>query len=177
MSQTIAGKPARWWEIALLTIAVTLLSRLTTGNPQKESRAFYERKTKQPAWAPPGWVFAPAWTINNIFLLKALLELLRTKKGLPRQKQLLILQMLIWGVFCSFGYFYFRKQSVLIGGVLTVADAGFALASFIIARGSDKKFANQYLPLLLWTTFASTLAVPQAVWNDDPFLGVKALIK
>jgi tryptophan-rich sensory protein len=167
---------ARWWEVALLTVAVSILSRVLIGNPQKQNRKYYEEETKQPAWAPPGWVFAPAWTINNVFLIKALLELLRKRKDMPQQKQLLILQVLIWSVFFSFGYFYFRKQSSLMGGVLTVADAGLAIASFIIARRGDKQFANHYLPLVVWTAFASTLAVPQALWNDDRLFGVKAMI-
>lgn len=176
MRNVSRGKPARWWEIALLTVAVTILSRLITGDPQKQNQEYYEQETKQPAWAPPGWVFAPAWTINNIFLLKALLELLRTRRDMPEQKKLLILQVLIWSVFFSFGYFYFRKQSSLMGGVLTVADAGFAIASFLIARRANKQFANNYLPLVIWTTFASTLAVPQALWNDDHLFGVNALL-
>jgi len=176
MKKMSRQRPARWWEIALLTVAVSIVSRLLMGSPQKQNEEYYEQQTKQPAWAPPGWVFAPAWTLNNIFLIKALLELLRRKKDLPEQKQLLVLQALIWTVFFSFGYFYFRKQSSLMGGMLTVADAGFAIASFALARRVDKPFANNYLPLVIWTVFASTLAVPQALWNDDQLFGVKALI-
>jgi tryptophan-rich sensory protein len=63
-----------------------------------------------------------------------------------------------------------------MGGVLTVTDAGLATASYLIARRMDRRFANHYLPLMIWTTFASTLAVPQAFWNDDHLFGIKALI-
>ncbi len=177
MKRRINEKPVRWWEVALLTVAVTVLSRLFTGDPQKKNQKFYEKKTKQVAWAPPGWVFGPAWTINNIFLLKALLELLRNRKDMPEQKQLLILQSLIWTVFFSFGYLYFRRKSSLMGGALTVADALLAIASFVIARKANKRLAAHYLPLVVWTSFASTLAVPQAVWNDDELFGTKALIQ
>lgn len=170
----VEEKPVRWWEIALLTAAVTVLSRLATGKPPKQNRDYYEHKTKQPAWAPPGWVFAPAWTLNNIFVFKALLQLLRNEKNLPERNKLLVLQGLIWSVFLSFGYVYFRKRSNVLGGVWTVADAIFSTMSFLIARRVDKKLANNYLPLMAWTGFASTVAVPQALQNKDVFLGTRA---
>ena len=169
-------KPVRWWEIALLTVAVTVLSRLATGKPQIENQAYYEQKTKQPSWAPPGWVFAPAWTINNIFLLRALLFMLKNGKDMPKKRQLLVLQALIWGVFISFGYVYFKKRSNILGGIWTVADAVFAVVSFVTARRVHKGLANNYIPLVAWTAFASTIAVPQALQNDDKLLHVKALL-
>lgn len=174
--QLTAEKKVRWWEIALLTAAVTVLSRLTTGTPQKRNRKYYEQETKQPAWAPPGWVFGPAWTLNNIFMVRALLYLLKNGKDLPDRKKLLVLQGLIWGVFLSFGFVYFRKRSNILGGVWTLADAVFSSMSFIIARRVNKGLANNYLPLMAWTGFASTIAVPQALQNKDHFLGTRALL-
>lgn len=169
-------KPVRWWEIALLTITVTVLSRLATGKPQQQNRAYYEEETKQPAWAPPGWVFAPAWTLNNVFVLRALLQLLKNGKDMPEKKKLLILQALIWGVFLSFGFVFFKKRSNILGGIWTVADAAFSVMSFIIARRVNKSLAANYLPLMAWTTFASTVAIPQALRNRDEWLGTRALL-
>lgn len=169
-----AARPVRWWEIAILTVAVTVLSRLATGSPQKKNQEYYEEKTKQPAWAPPGWVFAPAWTINNIFVIKALLHLVKNGKGMPGRNKLLALQGLIWGVFMSFGFVYFRKRSNILGGIWTVADTVLSAMSFIIARRVDKGLANNYLPILAWTGFASTIAVPQALQNKDELLGTRA---
>lgn len=170
------GKPVRWWEIALLTIAVTALSRIATGRSPKNNRDVYRQKTKQPAWAPPGWVFAPAWTLNNVFVLRALLQLLKNGRDMPRQKQLLLLQALIWGLFLSFGYVYFKKRSTILGGIWTVADAVCSGMSFLIAHKVNKPLANNYLPIMAWTTFASTVAIPQALQNPDKWLGTRALL-
>lgn len=57
-----------------------------------------------------------------------------------------------------------------------MADAGLAAASFYAAYKTDKKLAHYYLPLLAWTTFASTIADYQALKNADPVFGTKALL-
>lgn len=173
----LTQRPARWWEIALLTVAVTVLSAVFTGKPQKSNSKYYEEETRQPVWAPPGWVFAPAWTINNIFLLKALIEILRNRKKMSHSNQLLVLQTFIWVVFFTFGYFYFRKRSSIMGGALTLADTFLAIASFMIARKDNKSIARNYLPLVVWTLFASTLAIPQALWNKDELFKTPALLE
>jgi len=41
----------------------------------------------------------------------------------------------------------------------------------------DKKLALDYLPLVLWTGFASTLADYQALKNPDPVFKTPALLK
>ena len=66
-----------WWQLALAAIVVSAVGGLSSGKPNKKERKLYEKDLKQAPWAPPEWVFAPAWTINNFFLLKALQELLR----------------------------------------------------------------------------------------------------
>ncbi len=58
----------------------------------------------------------------------------------------------------------------------TVADATFAVTSFIMAFKSDKKLSYHYLPLLVWTGFASTIAAYQALYNSDPVLNTQPLL-
>ncbi|HCL84218.1 MAG TPA: hypothetical protein DIC22_09595, partial [Chitinophagaceae bacterium] len=49
-----------WWQVALLAIAVSGVSRLfATTSPQK-SKVFYSGILKQAPWSPPGWLFGPA---------------------------------------------------------------------------------------------------------------------
>ena len=57
-----------------------------------------------------------------------------------------------------------------------MSDAVLATASFIIALKDDKKLALDYLPLVLWTGFASTLADYQALKNPDPVFKTQALL-
>jgi tryptophan-rich sensory protein len=143
---------------------------------QRKQRKYYAKELKEPAWALPGWVFAPAWTINNTFLIKALIQLLHNNTAIPHRKKLLILQGIIWLNFFSFGYAFFKKRSPWLGAAITQTDAVAALASFWVAYKKDKKFSLHYLPLVLWTWFASSIGWYTAVKNPDQLLKTKALL-
>lgn len=63
-----------------------------------------------------------------------------------------------------------------MAAVWTTADSAFALLSMLAAFKSDKKTALNYLPLVLWTGFASTVADYQALKNPDPVFRSRALL-
>jgi tryptophan-rich sensory protein len=163
----------KWWQIALLAIVLSAVGGLASGQSSEKDRGLYTKKLEQAPWAPPGWLFGPAWTTINIFLLLGLQQLLVSK--IPQRKKLLVLQALIWIVFFSFGYVYFNRKSPLLAAIWTISDAGFAAASFVIAQKANRKLSYYYLPLLAWTMFASTVAVYQAVENPDPVFETPAL--
>ena len=158
----------KWWQILLAAVVVSALGALSARQPGGEERKLYEKELKQAPWAPPEWVFGPAWTFNNIFLLMALNRLLR--RNIPQKKKLLYLQAFIWVIYFSFGYVYFQKKSPLLASVWTVTDAALAISSLAIAARTDRKLAANYIPLTLWTSFASTVAIYQALNNSDPLL-------
>ncbi len=174
-NKTKNGHRLKWWQIALISVIVSFLGKLSGGNDNNQQK-LYTRKLKQAPWAPPAWLFAPAWTINNFFLLLGLQKIERMD-NIPEKKKLLILQALIWFVFFSFNYVYFRKKSTIGAAILTMSDAVFAVSSIIVANKIDKKVPINYLPLAIWTLFASTLAGYQAIKNPDEALGTPAFIK
>lgn len=169
------AKNLKWWQVALVSAGVSILGGLTSGLSHKKEQKLYTKNLKQAPWAPPAWLFGPAWMVNNFVLLMGIQRLLNAK-DMPEKKKLLRLQALIWGIFFSFNYIYFRKKSTALAAVWTMTDAVAAAASFLIAYRVDKKIAFSYLPLLLWTLFASTLADYQALKNPDQFLKTKALM-
>lgn len=164
----------KWWQIGLLSLALSTIGGLASMKSKKKERKLYNKQLKQAPWAPPAWLFAPAWTVNNYFLLTGLQHLLES--DIPEKKKLLLLQSMIWVIFFSFGYVYFNKKSPILALIWTTADAKLAAISFYIAYKSDKKLALHYLPLLIWTTFASTLSDYQALKNADPVFKTKALL-
>ena len=170
----IKTKKLKWWQVALLSVVVSALGSLSGLSSQKSQRKVYTNKMKQAPWAPPAAVFAPAWTINNFFLINALRRIL--EKDMPERRKLLMLQAGIWLIFFSFNYVYFRKKSPALAAIWTMTDNVLAVASFLLCLKSDKKTALNFLPLVLWTTFASTLADYQALKNPDPVMGTKALL-
>ncbi len=163
------------WQAVLFYAAITVVGFLTSGS-QKKSRRFYEKQLKQAPWAPPGWVFGPAWSLINAFLTRALFLLIHERDKTNRDRALLALQGGIWAIFCTFGIVYFRRKSPVMAAVWTLADAGLATASIALARKKGPAFAAQYLPLLVWTYFASTVAVYQALENRDPALDTPQLL-
>lgn len=160
-----------WWQIALIAVALSAIAGLASRQSSKKETDLYNKELKQAPWAPPGWLFGPAWTTINIFLLLALQRLLQLE--ISAKKKLIILQVLIWMVFFTFGYVYFIKRSPMLAAVWTMSDAALAAASFLISYKADKKLAYYYVPLLLWTVFASTVACYQALNNPDPLLGIR----
>jgi len=164
---------AKWWQVALLSIAASAIGGLASITKHKKDKQLYNTKLKQAPWAPPAWLFGPAWTVNNFFLLLALQKLL--KSNMPQKRKLLAMQGVIWLIFFSFGYIYFNKKSTLLAAAWTMGDAALCAASIITLYKANSKTAYYYLPLMVWTAFASTLAGYQALYNDDPILRVKAL--
>lgn len=153
----------------MLALAVSALGALSTATPKRKQRRVYNKKFKQAPWAPPGWLFGPVWTINNFFLLKALIIILSMNKGQDK-KQLLYQQAMIWIIFFTFGFVYFKKKSPILAAIWTIADNILAVSGFIKAGKFNKQLSFYYLPLLTWTAFAGSVAVYQALKNEDPFL-------
>jgi hypothetical protein len=69
----------KWWQVALISLVVSFVGKLTGGldaERQKKNVA----DLKQAPWSPPDWLFAPAWTINNFFLLLGLQRILTSDR-------------------------------------------------------------------------------------------------
>jgi benzodiazapine receptor len=161
-----------WWQIGLITVGVSFLGGLSAIMSRKTQRKLYTTELKQAPWAPPSWLFSPAWTLNNFFLINALKSILKNDK-LNNRKSLLYLQAAIWVIYFTFGYVYFKKKSPVLAAIWTKTDAGLAIASLILAAKNDKKLSLNYIPLSIWTLFASTVADYQALKNPDKVLGTE----
>jgi benzodiazapine receptor len=170
------GKPRRlnWWQLALLTIVVTALGGLSGRKSKRSERKLYNKDLKQAPWAPPAWVFGPAWTVNNFFVLQALRKLIQ-ETG-THKKKLLTLQVFIWIIFFSFNYIYFNRKSTVLAFLWSMVDTMLAAASFTTALRQNKQLAWRYLPLLAWTGYASSLAGYQALENRDVLLHTPSLL-
>ena len=102
-------KNLKWWQVGLIAVGVSFLGGLSSISAGEEQK-LYAQQLKQAPWAPPGWLFAPAWTLNNFFLLLALQRILLDENS-SKRKKLLAMQIAIWVIFFSFGYIYFQKKA------------------------------------------------------------------
>ncbi len=152
----------RWWHALAFGAAVNLAGR--TGGTV--DRGWYEEQRQAP-FAPPGWVFGPAWAVNNASVLWGNLRLLNLPEGTPRRRQLLWLQGLSWALFGTFGYVYFGKRSPILAFVWTASFYALTIASAILSWKVDRKISLSFVTLLLWLTLATPVAAYQMVHNPD----------
>ncbi len=165
----------KWWHLALITAAVSFLGAVSGGSlSDKGQRKFYKELNQAP-WAPPGWMFGPAWMFINFFLLLGLKRIIVSRRIRDKRKYLSV-QGAIWFIFFTFNYIYFRRKSPVLAALWTKADFILAVTGLLVTLKVDRKAACTYVPLLLWTGFAGTVAAYQALYNPDPCLNTPALL-
>ena len=128
--------------------------------------AFYAQLAR-PAWAPPGWLFAPVWsTLYALMSLSAwLVWRARGFSGARTALKLFIVQLVVnagW----SWLFFVWRQ------GGLAFADAlllwCLILATLVAFWRISVLAAVLLVPYLAWVTFASALT--WTVWRLNPGL-------
>lgn len=122
--------------------------------------ALYERLVR-PAWAPPGWVFAPVWTTLYVLMGTATYLVWRRCTGPVRRRAMvafgiqLALNVAWTPVF--FGLERYGLAVVVIAGVLA------AVTVMMVRYARASRLAGALVvPLWLWVGFASALNV--AIW-------------
>ena len=164
------------WQVALLAIVVSGIYKLIALKSSENSQYLYGKELKKAPWSLPGWMFGPAWITNNFFLLLALLGTVNMENGTTRTS-LLNLQVFIWFIFYTFDFIYFNRKSPILGTIWMKSDSVLSLASFFLAWRLDRNLAYCYVPLVLWSVYAGTVADYQAFYNWDPVFKTKPLLE
>lgn len=142
------------------------LGESIVGNPAND--AFYNRLT-QPVFAPPDWVFAPVWTLNNLLCLWGLLRVLNMPTGRAGRSAFLWLQGTVWLAFAAFNGLYFGLRSPISGAISTNIGFAATVASMYVAlfRLRDGRAALSQSTILPWLVLATATANTVAAWNRD----------
>lgn len=168
---TFRPERCRWWHAAGFWVAGSAISGLATGRTAAD-REFYEGMDQAP-FAPPGWVFGPAWAINNASTLWGNLRLLDApEEDVPNRRTLLALQGASWLLFFAFGWVFFRKKSPILALADTAAMWALTVASVALSLKDGRRDVTLSLgTLLAWLTLATPVAAYQAAKNPDPLFG------
>lgn len=164
------------WQGALLAIVVSGIYKLISVKSSENSQNLNSVELKKAPWSPPGWMFGPAWITNNFFLLLALLGAVNMENGTTRTS-LLNLQVFIWFIFYTFDFIYSNKKSPIFATIWMKSDSVLSLTSFFLSGRLDRNLAYCYVPLVLWSVYAGTVADYQALYNLDPVFKTKPLLK
>ncbi len=128
--------------------------------------AFYEQLVR-PSWAPPGWLFAPVWTVLYVLMSVAAWLVWRVH-GLREGRAALALFVVQLGANALWTWLFFVWRQgglafaeVIVLGCLIVAT----VASF---RRRNALAAALLLPYLAWVMFAAVLTF--STWRLNPHL-------
>lgn len=152
-----------WREGLAFGIAINVLARLLGSNTGR-----YEA-IERPRFAPPGWVFPVAWSVNSALAIWGNLRVLHAPSS-PDRTAYVRLWAASWLLYASFGLAFFRLKSPLLGLLVTVNFLTLAVLSFARALRIDRRLAVSYVTLLPWLGLATAVAAGVALKNPDPLL-------
>jgi tryptophan-rich sensory protein len=150
-----------WLGWALLTGVAA-----AAGAVASRSAAGFYATLDRPAWAPPAWLFGPAWTV--LYLMMATAAWLVTRADGPGRGPAVALYVvqLAANAAWTWIFFAFRRGALAFGEVLLLLTlVALTLGAFWRVR----PLAGALLvPYLAWVSFATALT--WSVWRRNPEL-------
>lgn len=129
-----------------------------------EAGDFYEQLVR-PAWAPPGWLFAPVWTV--LYLLMGIAAWLVWRvHGFKEVKTALVLFIVQLGANALWTWVFFVWRQGALAFVEIIVLWCLIAATAVLFRRLNAVAAALLLPYLVWVTFASALTF--ATWRLNP---------
>jgi tryptophan-rich sensory protein len=157
------GAAARWGVPALIVVATAATAALGAA-ASIDAQAYYA-SLRQPAWAPPAWLFGPVWTTLYLMMAAAAVLVVR-RLGLPAARPALALYAVQLVLNALWTWLFFRWHQ----GALAAAEVLMLLLAIVLTARAfwrARPLAGWLLvPYLVWVTFASALTV--AVWRLNP---------
>lgn len=177
MTKTANNRRWRWWHAAMVGVAANAASALPAG--YNGDSGYYETQLRRPPGAPPGWVFAPVWALNNVLTLWSNLRVANLEPTSPAgqadRRAALKAEGAAWVLFAGFSALFFGAKSPILGAVDTVVGLGFTVRSVAKTRRLDRGATLALIPRLLWLAFASYVSVGTALRSHDRVLGYHPL--
>lgn len=119
----------------------------------------------KPVWAPPSWLFGPAWTILYILIAISFGSVFR----MAFQKQIAFVLVLPFILNIIFNLAFTTIQFGLKNNLLAAVDILLVLSTLIWSMASIYPFARWItycqVPYLLWVSFATVLQLTVTYLN------------
>lgn len=145
-------------------LAATFAAAAAGGLASASAGDFY-RQLSLPQWAPPSWLFAPAWTL--LYILMGVAAWLTWREGGFRKARaalILFLIQLVVNALWTWLFFVWHRGALAFSEILILWAL---IAGTLIAFWRVRPLAGALLvPYLGWVTFAS--ALNYAVWQRNP---------
>lgn len=147
-------------------IALSLLAGSVGAWASRSATVFYAQLDKA-AWAPPGWLFGPVWTVLYILMGVAAWLVWRERGWAGARTALtLFVVQLVFNAAWTWLFFSLRSGPLAFGEILVL---WVMIATTIVLFARVRRTAAWLLvPYLCWVTFASLLT--WSVWQRNPTL-------
>jgi len=142
-------------------LAVTFAASAVGAGASVGAKAFYDQLV-QPAWAPPGWLFGPVWTV--LFALMAIAAWLVWRSGgLRTNRVALALFIVQLALNALWSWLFFAWNLGALALVEVVFLWGLILATLVAFWCVRALAGVLLLPYLMWVGFAAVLN--HALWQ------------
>lgn len=143
----------------LATLATGAIGALST----RHAREFYAGLVK-PAWAPPGWLFGPVWTVLYLLMgVAAWLVWRRAGWSGATTALSLFLAQLVCNALWSWIFFAWHRGDLAFAEIIVLF--GLIVATVVAFDRVHRSAAVLLLPYLAWVTFAAALNL--AIWRAN----------
>jgi translocator protein len=150
------------WPWLALCYAAAAVGGLGSAN----AGSFYAQLDR-PAWAPPGWLFGPAWTLLYTLMAVAVWRVARRGEAAQRRLALAVFGIKL-AVNALWSWLFFAWQSGFWAFWGAALLAALVAATALLFARIDRLAALLLLPYLAWTSFATLLS--WSVWQRNPAL-------
>jgi tryptophan-rich sensory protein len=147
-------------------LALSFSAAAVGGIASADAGSFYQQLNR-PDWAPPGWLFAPVWSVLY-FLQGAAAWLVWRVRGFAGARAALGLFLVQLGANALWSWLFFawRQGGLALAEILVL---WVLLAATVAAFWRVRPLAGALLvPYLLWVTFAGALTY--SIWQRNPGL-------
>ena len=150
----------------LLWLLVSFAAAAIGAVASAQAGAFYVQLAR-PGWAPPGWLFAPVWTVLYVLMGVAAWLVWRAhgfKEG--RTALALFLVQLAANALWTWVFFVWRQGAIAFAEILLLWCL--IVATAVSFRRLNALASALLLPYLAWVTFACALTF--STWRLNPNL-------
>lgn len=146
-------------------IAVTAAFAAAGAVGSTQAPAFYAQ-LNQPGWAPPTWVFGPAWTV--LYLLMAVAAWRVAGPGGASRGAALSVYLVQLTLNALWSWLFFAWHMGAAAFACIVVLWLLIVATIVLFKRIDKLAAVLLLPYIAWVSFASALCF--SIWQRNPAL-------
>lgn len=163
-----AHPPARPLQLPALAgwVVFTFLFAAIGAFATSQAGTFYAQLDR-PEWAPPAWLFGPAWTVLYALMAVAAWRVYRTASIRSVRPELtLYVVQLVLNALWSWLFFAWHNGPLAFAEIIVL---WLAIAATIVAFGRRDRLAGLLLlPYIAWVTFAGALCY--SIWQRNPAL-------